>query len=593
MLASPLSRTTEYRFAHYGKLLAAYLRPQWAKTLLLLLLLFGSIGLQLLIPQVIRIFIDTAQAGGSQQNLLAAALCFLALVLGQQVLVIASTYAGAGVAWQATNRLRADLVQHVLRLDIGFHNSHTPGELMERIDGDSTQLANFLSQLVLQILAGGLLVAGTLFLLAREDWRMGAAMAFFVGLYLVAHTWGQQLAVPRWRAARQISADLSGFVEDHLSGRQDIHNAGAVGMVMVRLYDLLRRELWAKVKADVTTDVGWTLSKLLFALGYTGAMALGAYLFYAGAVSLGVVYLVIHYLGIVRGPLDRVAREVEDLQRARASLERITALQAIQPAVLDGTETSLPAGALSVQFDRVFFGYNGEQTVLHDISFFLKPGEVLGLLGRTGSGKSTLSRLLFRLYDVADGAILLGGVDIRQLRLDHLRQQVGLVTQEVQIFHASVRDNLTLFAESIPEETVWAALRALDLDVWIASLPQGLDTRLGTNGYGLSAGEAQLLALARVFLKNPGLVILDEASSRLDPATEHVLERAIDRLLAGRTAIIIAHRLATIRRADQILILGEGRAVEYGRYDALLQRSDSLFAGLMQQGHQGQQEVLA
>jgi ATP-binding cassette subfamily B protein len=579
--------------APYRTLFVTYLKPQWVKVLLLLFLLFGNIGLQLLIPQVIRYFIDAAQSQGTQQSLLLAALVFFVLVLGQQALAIVSAYISQNMAWCTTNSLRTDLFRHVLHLDMGFHNNHTPGELLERIDGDTTQLANFLSQLVLQIVAGGLLIAGALFLLAREDWRIGMAMLFFVGLYLVVHIWGQGLAVPRWREARQQAANLSGFVEDHLSGRQEIHTAGAVDVVMVRLYDLLRRELWAKVKADVTTDVGWTLSKLFFAIGYTGAMALGAYLFYRGAVTLGVVYLVIHYLGIVRRPLDSVAREVEDLQRARASLERITLLREIQQEIPAGTETSLPPGALAVTFERVFFGYNGEQTVLHDISFSLAPGEVLGLLGRTGSGKSTLSRLLFRFYDVADGAIMLDGIDIRRLQLAHLRQRVGLVTQDVQIFHASVRDNLTLFAETIEDKAVWDALRALELDKWVAAMPHGLKTVLGANGYGLSAGEAQLLALARVFLKDPGVVILDEASSRLDPATEQLLERAIDHLLQGRTAIIIAHRMATVRRAEQILILREGRTVEQGRYTSLIQRPDSLLAGLTQQGQPGQQEVLA
>jgi ATP-binding cassette subfamily B protein len=225
-----------------------------------------------------------------------------------------------------------------------------------------------------------------------------------------------------------------------------------------------------------------------------------------------------------------------------------------------------------------------EGAALRDVSFQLAPGAVLGLLGRTGSGKTTVARLLFRLYDPARGAVRLGGVDLRQGRVDDTRRRVGVVTQEVQLFHASVRDNLTFFDGAVSDARLHEVLRELELWPWLASLPQGLDSRLGPNGGGLSAGEAQLLALVRVFLKDPGLIILDEASARLDPATERRIERAIDRLLAGRTAVVIAHRLATVQRADQILLLGGGRVVEQGARAALAADPGSRFASLLRTG---------
>ena len=211
-------------------------------------------------------------------------------------------------------------------------------------------------------------------------------------------------------------------------------------------------------------------------------------------------------------------------------------------------------------------------------------------MGHTGSGKTTLTRLLFRLYDIDEGAIRLNGVDIRDLALNDLRQQVGLVTQDVQLFAASLRDNLTLFRSHHPtkppiaDEMIIAELAGLGLGDWFHGLPHGLDTELGTGGQGLSAGESQLLAFTRVFLRAPRLVVLDEASSRLDPATEQRLEQAIDRLLAGRTAIIIAHRLATVQRADDILIMQNGRVVEYGPRLTLSQDPTSRFAHLLRVG---------
>jgi ATP-binding cassette subfamily B protein len=208
---------------------------------------------------------------------------------------------------------------------------------------------------------------------------------------------------------------------------------------------------------------------------------------------------------------------------------------------------------------------------------------VLGLLGRTGSGKTTLTRLLFRLYDPTSGVIRLNGRSLHDIPLAQLRRQVSIVTQDVQLFEASVRDNLTFFNEAIGDEQILDVLDELGLQGWLAALPAGLDTVLQGNR-GLSAGEAQLLAFARTFLQQPGLVILDEPSSRLDPATEQLLERAVDKLLAGRTGIIIAHRLATVQRADMILVLDNGRPLEFGPREQLAADPDSHFYRLLQVG---------
>jgi ATP-binding cassette subfamily B protein len=209
---------------------------------------------------------------------------------------------------------------------------------------------------------------------------------------------------------------------------------------------------------------------------------------------------------------------------------------------------------------------------------------VLGLLGRTGSGKTTFTRLLVRLYDPTTGAIRLGGRDLRDVPLAALPARVGVVTQDVQLFHAPVRDNVTLFDPSVPDERIAALLDELGLGPWLRALPEGLDTRLAPGGGDLSAGQAQLLAFARVFLKDPGLVILDEASARLDPATERLLERAIDRLLAGRTAVVIAHRPASVERVDRIAILEHGRLVEEGPRADLAADPSSRFGQLLQAG---------
>jgi ABC-type multidrug transport system fused ATPase/permease subunit len=243
-----------------------------------------------------------------------------------------------------------------------------------------------------------------------------------------------------------------------------------------------------------------------------------------------------------------------------------------------------------VEFRDVTFAYEDDasvgpgQVVLHNLTCRMASGEVLGLLGRTGSGKTTVTRLLLRLYDPTEGSITLGGVALRDAQLAALRGEIGMVTQDVQLFRGSIRDNLTFFERSIPDERIWQALEALGLVEWCKALPQGLETVIEGGGGGLSAGEAQLLAFTRVFLKDPGLVILDEASSRLDPATERLVERAVAGLLRGRTGIIIAHRLSTVEHVDTILILDHGEAVEHGARTKLVADPDSRFSHLLRTG---------
>jgi ATP-binding cassette subfamily B protein len=325
-------------------------------------------------------------------------------------------------------------------------------------------------------------------------------------------------------------------------------------------------------------------------LGLATATLAGYYLFRSGAITLGTAYLFVHYTNMLGRPIRDLTRQVETLQQIGASTSRLADLRAIESKTVDGPGADIPNGPLSLTFDNVSFAYTRDEPVLQDLSFELEPGMVLGLLGRTGSGKTTLARLVFRLYDPLAGRIALGGVDVRQPGLKALRERVALVTQDVQLFRASVRDNLTFFDRRISDGRIREVIEELELADWYASLPEGLDTELESGGRGLSAGEGQLLAFTRVFLRDPGLVILDEASSRLDPATERRIERAVDKLLRNRTAIIIAHRLGTVQRADEIMILEDGRVAEYGSREWLAATSTSRFSHLLRTGLE---EVLA
>jgi ABC-type multidrug transport system fused ATPase/permease subunit len=568
----------------YMRLLSEYLARQGGRLLLLGLLIFSSIGLQLLNPQILRAFIDTAQAGGAAEILLGAAALFIGVALLQQVLAVSASYAGELVGWTATNALRADLLGHALGLDMRYHNARTPGELIERIDGDVTALANFFSQFVLRVFGNGLLLAGTIALFLREDWRLGLVMGGFVLLALVVLHAVRGIGTPYWAAGRAASADFIGFVEERLAGLEDVRSSGSSAYLMRQLYGHQRRLHQRYRTARLVNHLTLVGGRVLFVLGQAAALATGAYLFYAGAISVGTVYMVSFYAGLLVWPLEQISNQIQDLQQAAASVVRVGELRATPPEVPDGPGAALPAGAPALELAGVSFSYADGTPVLSNVSFRLEPAQTLGLLGRTGSGKTTITRLVARLYDPTAGAVRLSGADLRELRLADLRRQIGVVTQDVQLFRASVRDNLTFFDHAISDARIVEAIEELGLGAWLRALPRGLDTPLSGGADALSAGEAQLLAFTRVLLKDPGLVILDEASSRLDPATERGIERAIERLLAGRTAIIIAHKLATVQRVDTIMVLEAGRIVEHGPRAELAANPESRFAALLRAG---------
>lgn len=576
----------------YYRLLATYLRPQRRRVGWMALALLGSIGFRLLNPQIMRYFIDAALGDGETSTLMVAAALFLGIAVLGQALAVGATYFSEQVAWTATNALRFDLVTHCLNLDLSFHKAHTPGELIERVDGDVNKLSNFFSRFTINIVGSILMMIGVLTLLYREDWRVGLALTLFAVTGLVLLVWIRAFATPYWEQERQINGEFYGFLGEHLSATEDIRANGATGYVMQRFHAFLQRWLPLRTKANLAGYSMWMTNVGVFAVGTMVAFGIGAYLWQQGAITLGTVYLIYYYTELLRDPISQLRFQLTELQQAEAGIKRIETLLQTESRLTEQNSGIMTPGALAVELNEVNFSYadEPEERILQDISFHLAPGKVLGLLGRTGSGKSTLARLLLRLYDVTGGELRVGGVDPATLPLHTYRRQVAMVTQDVQLFQASVRDNLTFFNSTVVDEEIERVLAELGLEAWLDALPHGLDTELAAGGGGLSAGQAQLLAFARVFLLDPGLVILDEASSRLDPATEQLLERAIDKLLAGRTAILIAHRLGTVQRADEILILDNGQIIEHGDRIVLAADPTSRFYSLLRTG---MEEVLA
>ncbi len=624
-------------FREYVRFLNRYLRPRLHLAAVLGVILLVNISMQIANPQIMRTFLDNAMAGGAMSLLKKLAFIFIAIAVIQQLIGVLATYVTENLGWATTNHLRLDMARFCLGLDMSFHTAHTPGEMIERIDGDVMALSNFFSQFILQVFGNMLLVIGVLIVLTIENWQVGLSLGLFVFITIAILFRMANIAVSSWEKERAASASLYGFLEERLSGTEDIRSSNAMNYVLDRFYRLTRDLFQKTLRAGFRWSLWMNTTWVLFAVGNAVALLVGAYLYKTNVITLGTVFMIVYYSNMINWPLERITQQFQDLQRAGASLVRIMGIQSIQGKIKGEDDFHLPeqrvlpAGALGIAFNGVTFGYSDsisssakkplaetsqvtdvlkrevpvapdqaqpveaeKEIVLCNITFRLEPGKVMGVLGRTGSGKTTLTRLLFRLYDLDEGQIWLGNdgtqTPINQPPLQELRRRIGMVSQNIQLFHATVRENLTFFDISKPDEEIKQAIHDLGLGDWFASLPNGLDTELEASGGGLSAGEAQLLAFTRIFLRDPGLVILDEATSRLDPATERLIERAVDKLVENRTAIIVAHRLGTVQRADTILILEEGEVIEYGERLKLMADPSSRFYHLLETGLE---EVLA
>ncbi len=563
----------------YRATLGTYLAPMKARVTVLVILLLGSIGLQLITPLILRTFIDSAIAGSAVAGLITAGLAFLVAGILYQVFEAFGTYLGADIGWTATNRLREDLASHLFHLDMGFHNDTTPGEMIERVDGDVTAIANFISRFMVRLVAAGVLLLGVIVVSWIESVVMGLAITIYVVVVVFLLIRLRSYAVSAAEEEREVSAKLYGFVEERLAGIDDIRSLGAGRFTMSRFIPVVREFFARTTNAWKRRIAVWVTANTAFWAGDALALAVGAGLAIRGSITPGTAWLIVQYVQLVRRPIEQMTQELQEMQKAAGGLVRIDHLRSLEPAVRGGSRT-LPSGPLSIRFDRVSFAYE-ERGVLDDVSFELDKGKSLGLLGRTGGGKTTITRLISRLYDPTSGVVELGGVDLRNVGLRELRRVVGVVTQDVQLFRASIRDNLTFFGKQGDEE-ILDVLDRVGLGDWIRGI--GLDTTLGASGQGLSAGEQQLVAFARVFLQDPGVVILDEPSSRLDPATEMLLASATERLYSGRTVVIIAHRLETVRTADEIAVVDAGRLVEHGPRASLAADPSSRYARLLAAG---------
>lgn len=538
-------------------------------------------------PLLIGRFIDDAVNGATSTRLLFLAGVYIAIGVTRQLMAVVVAWTAADLAWTVTNELRSELTRHVLSLDLGFHRRTSPGELVSRVDGDVTALSEFIAQFAVKAIAAAVTLVGIVVVVATQDWRIGVGFAVYLFVAVGVMYSLRNQSVDEAASEQAAMGRLLGEVEERLTGADDLRGNGGGSHAVATFQVASKRLLRAMLFREKQAVIFWVVSNAVFAFGGIAILATDAALLTSGSITLGTAYVIFQYTQILREPLGQLADETERVQRAAGGMTRTLELMAERSAIADAGTGSFPSGALSLTFDDVSFTYTDEEDgtpVLQHVSLELAPGTTLGVLGRTGSGKTTMARLLLRLVEPTAGQVRMGGVDTSTVPLSHLRARTGVVSQDVHLFAASIRDNLVLFDDTIPDERVRDALTELGLLDWVESMPNGLDTVLGPAGGGLSAGEGQLIALTRLFLREPDLILLDEASSRVDPATEERVTRAIDRLVRGRTAVVIAHRLSTVERMDEILVLDAGLVAEHGSQQELRDTAHSRYARLLATG---------
>lgn len=536
-------------------------------------------------PRVLRDFIDGLAGSATTDSLLRLAIVYLILRLGQLVGQSLAAYVGENVAWAATNDVRVNLMRHALTLDMEFFNSHPPGTMLERTDGDANQLAHFLSQFTLRLISSLLRLIGIAVVVAFEDWRICLATIGFIGVMALLVFKLRTFGVPFNERLRDAAGKLYGFVEERLTNLEDIKALGGVTYSLRQMETYIKQQIRHGRLAYSLGGLIWPCTLFTTGLGSGVMLAWGGYLFLNDQMTIGTVYLLFAYINLMLWPIEDLSHQMEELQKAGGGIVRIDELMKKESSLEFGANSSLGASPACISFKNVNFRYpNDTESVLHDIDFKIAPGHILGIAGRTGSGKTTIGRLLARLYDPDQGQILINGQNLMDLNPVALRRKIGVVTQNVQFFNGTIRDNLRLFDDFYTDIQIEEALNQLNLLSWLGEQPSGLNAVMSSSSMDLSAGQAQRLALARIFLRNPEVLILDEAVASLDPATENEVEKSLQRLLQGRSGIVIAHKMKSIEKVDEVLILERGEMLEYGPRSELMADPHSQLSHLIRQG---------
>ncbi len=467
--------------------------------------------------------------------------------------------------------LRRDVFAQLQRLDLAYFDRTPVGRMVTRVTTDIDSLNELFAAGIVSIVGDLLLLAGIAAVLFALDWRLALAAFSILPLLFALTVWFKTRARRSFREVRVEVARLAAFLQENVTGMSIVQLFGRERRALEEFAAINSAHRDANVRGIFYYAVYFPGVELSTAAGLALILALGGARSLSGAVSIGALVAFLQYAQRFYQPLADLSEKYNVLQQAMASSERIfqlldTPVSVVSPA--GGHAPDRVSGA--IEFDRVGFAYRPGEPVVEEISFRIEPGETVAVVGATGAGKSTLANLLLRFYDVAAGTVRVDGVDVREWRLDTLRRSVGLVLQDVFLFAGTIAGNLRLGEEGFDDPRLTTAAREAEALEFVERLPGGLAAPVRERGAGLSTGQKQLLAFARALAFDPPILVLDEATASIDTETERRIQKALERLIAGRTSLVIAHRLSTIKRADRILVLHRGRLVEQGTHQELL-----------------------
>lgn len=577
------ARLTRQNMSTYGRLLQ-YVRPYKLWMMVSIIALLFSVALGLILPLVVRNLVDLILADQSLPRLNQLALGLFVVFILQAIFSFINQLSLAYVGENAVADIRMQVYAHIQTLSLRYFTDHRTGEIMSRITNDVSQLQAAITEDVLALLRQVLTLCGAIILLFWLDWRLTLIILLGVPFITLTMVWLGRKIRQESKAVQDALAQASNVVEETVSGVRIVKSftreAYEIGRFSTRVDEIYEA---AMRRAKISAVLGPIIGFMAFA-SITITLWFGAYEVMQGQLTAGglVAYLV--YTMMVAAPIATLAGLYARFQAAIGATERLFDLLDTAPDIVSPPNApALPAVTGEVVFVDVSFAYTTAVAVLKNVSFTAKPGQVVALVGPSGAGKSTLISLIPRFWDADNGRVLIDGHDIREVELQSLRTQIGMVPQETLLFSDTIYANILYGRLDATREEIEAAAKAANAhDFILHDLPDGYETAVGERGVKLSGGQRQRIAIARALLKNPRILILDEATSSLDSESESLVQEALDRLMQSRTSFVIAHRLSTIVNADWVLVLNEGCVVEQGTHATLLENSNGLYTRLYQ-----------